>query len=226
MAKIFRKKDYLEMNRKFSMIPNSKINGEVFLSLRLTLTLVTFISLLFITEIGYIYAPLGAILVYYLITYICLLKPLKLRVEKLDFEALDFFEVLTLSLESGKNLEQALEVTTNVVKSELSEEFRKALYEIKFGKSLDEALNSLKNKMPSITIDNIILDLSQTNTYGADIIDCMNNQIDFLREKKILETKEKINKLPNQISVISVLFIVPLILTIILGPFVINFFMK
>ena len=144
MAKIFRKKDYLEMNRKFSMIPNSKINGEVFLSLRLTLTLVTFISLLFITEIGYIYAPLGAILVYYLITYICLLKPLKLRVEKLDFEALDFFEVLTLSLESGKNLEQALEVTTNVVKSELSEEFRKALYEIKFGKSLEEALNALK----------------------------------------------------------------------------------
>ena len=80
--------------------------------------------------------------------------------------------------------------------------------------------------MPSITINNIILDLAQTNTYGADIIDCMNNQIDFLREKKILETKEKINKLPNQISVISVLFIVPLILTIILGPFVINFFMK
>ena len=118
------------MNRKFSMIPNSKINGEVFLSLRLTLTLVTFVSLLFITEIGYIYAPLGAILVYYLVTHICLLKPLKLRVEKLDFEALDFFEVLTLSLESGKNLEQALEVTTNVVKSELSEEFRKALYEI------------------------------------------------------------------------------------------------
>lgn len=56
MAKIFRKKDYLEMNRKFSMIPNSKINGEVFLSLRLTLTLVTFVSLLFITEIGYICA--------------------------------------------------------------------------------------------------------------------------------------------------------------------------
>lgn len=226
IRKIFRENDYRDIEKRLSMLPNAKITSESFLNIRLVLTLATFVVLLFTSDLGYITSPLGALLVYYLVTYILILKPLKNRAEKLDYEALDFFEVLTLSLESGRNLEQAIEVTTKTVKSELSEEFSKALLEIKFGKSLSEALDSLRNKMPSMTINNIILDLEQTSVYGSDIVSCMNNQIDFLRDKKILEVKEKINKLPNQISIISVLFIIPLLLTLILGPFFINFFMK
>ena len=51
----------------------------------------------------------------------------------------------------------------------------------------------------------------------------MYNQIEFLRDKQILQIKEKINKIPNKVSIISVIFIVPLILLLILGPFVIEF---
>ena len=52
----------------------------------------------------------------------------------------------------------------------------------------------------------------------------MYNQVDFLRDKQILEIREQINKIPNKISIISVLFIVPLILLLILSPFVIQYF--
>ena len=51
----------------------------------------------------------------------------------------------------------------------------------------------------------------------------MYNQIDFLRDKQILEIKGQINKIPNKISIISVLFMVPLILLLVLGPVVINY---
>ena len=51
----------------------------------------------------------------------------------------------------------------------------------------------------------------------------MYNQIDFLREKKILDIKGKINKIPNKVSIISVIFIVPLIMILILGPYLIDF---
>ena len=50
----------------------------------------------------------------------------------------------------------------------------------------------------------------------------MYNQIDFLREKQILEIKGKINKIPNKVSIISVIFIVPLIMILILGPYAID----
>ena len=51
----------------------------------------------------------------------------------------------------------------------------------------------------------------------------MYNQIEFLRDKQILEIKGQINKIPNKISIISVLFILPLILILVLGPFIISY---
>ena len=94
--------------------------------------------------------------------------------------------------------------------------------EIKFGRSLMEALDDLKKRIPSDTINNIILNITQTSVFGNSIIEVMNNQVEFLREKQILEVKSQINKIPNKVSIVSVLFIVPLILLMILGPFIIN----
>jgi pilus assembly protein TadC len=50
----------------------------------------------------------------------------------------------------------------------------------------------------------------------------MNNQVEYLREKQMMEVKAQINKIPNKVSIISVIFIIPLILLIILGPFIIE----
>ena len=38
-----------------------------------------------------------------------------------------------------------------------------------------------------------------------------------------MTVKEQINKIPNKVSMISVLFIVPLIIVLILGPYLIEF---
>ena len=93
---------------------------------------------------------------------------------------------------------------------------------MKFGKSLIEALDDMKKRIPSETINNIILNITQTSLFGSSILDTMYTQIEFLREKQILQIKEKINQMPNKISIISVLFIVPLILIMILGPFLLR----
>ena len=87
-----------------------------------------------------------------------------------------------------------------------------------------EALESMKTRIPSETINNIVLNITQTSIFGNSILETMYNQIDFLREKQILEIRGEINKIPNKISIISVVFIVPLILMMILWPFLINFF--
>ena len=61
-------------------------------------------------------------------------------------------------------------------------------------------------------------------SYGNSIIDNLYSQIDYLREKRKLEVKGRISKVPIYISVISVLFFVPLLLLIILGPVILNYF--
>lgn len=222
--KIFRQSDINKIEDKIMLLGDKvKYDAIDFLNFRVIITIVIFVLILIYTNPGYIYAPIVAIIVYYGVYYLLITRPIKKRVEQLDREALQFFEVLTLTLESGRNLESSLEVTVFNIDSELSNEFKKALMEIKFGRSLIEVLDSMKKRIPSETINNIILNITQTNMFGNRILDTMYNQIDFLRDKQILEIKGQINKIPNKISIISVIFIVPLILLLILGPLVINF---
>lgn len=204
--------EYLDMKR----------DPVLYLNIRYFTTFLVFVLVLYVTNMGYIYAPTIAVIYYYLFYYLTIERPIKMRTKKLDREALQFFEILTLTLESGRNLEQALEIAVNNVDSEISREFRKTLLEMKFGKSLLESIEDMKKRMPSEAINNILLNITQTSVFGNNILDTMYNQVDYLRDKQILEIKGQINKIPNKVSIISVLFIVPLILLLVLGPFIVN----
>ena len=81
----------------------------------------------------------------------------------------------------------------------------------------------MKKRIPSDTINNAILNMVQSNTFGSNIIDSMYNQIDYLREKQMLDVKASIAKLPTKVSVISVLFFVPIMMLIILAPVLISY---
>lgn len=223
VRRIYRTKDIKKIEEKLSMLGNTKMDAVTFMNNRLLSSLFVFIFVLFTSDSGYIMAPALALLYYYAYYYVFLQLPLKRYVKKLDHQALYFFEILTLTLESGRNLEKSLEVTISNVDSELSNEFKRVLFEIKFGKSLIEALEDLKKRMPSETINNILLNITQTDVFGNSILETMYNQIDFLREKQVLEIRGEINKIPNKVSIISVIFVVPLILMLILGPYFINF---
>lgn len=224
VRKIYREKDMQKIERKIDMLgDHTKFDAITFTNIRIISSLIVFFVILYITTIGYFFAPLFTVIYYYLFEIVLLDIPLKKRIRKLDHEALYFFEILTLTLESGRNLEHALETSVFNVDSEISNEFKKTLFEMKFGKTLMESLEDMKRRIPSETINNIILNITQTSVFGNSIIETMYNQIEFLREKQILDIKGQINKIPNKVSIISVLFVVPLILLLVLGPFLISF---
>lgn len=194
-----------------------------FLIVRLLTTLLLAFSLYYLTNINYIIIPIIGIIYYYLIYYVAIIIPIEKRIKRLDAEALVFFEILTLALESGRNLENSLEITVKNTNSELSTEFKKTLREVKYGKSFVEALKDMKKRMPSETINNVILSITEASIFGGSLLENMYNQIEFLREKQVLSIRESINKIPNKISIISVLCMVPLMLLLILGPLLIEY---
>ena len=223
IKKIYRDKDVKNIQSKIDMLGDNtkiKFDAATFLNVRILSTIILGAYLVLFSHIKYFMIPFIIVIYYYLFYYFLILQPLKKRERKLNMEALMFFEILALTLESGKNLENALKITCYNVDSELSDEFRKCLNETKYGKSIMEALQDLKNRIPSETINNIILNIEKTNVFGNSVIDVMNTQVDYLREKQILELKGQINKIPNKVSIISVIFVIPLILLIILGPFI------
>ena len=77
--------------------------------------------------------------------------------------------------------------------------------------------------MPSDIINSILLNISQSFELGNNISKDIDEQIDFLRDKEVGRIKAIISKIPLKVSVISVLFYIPLILLLVLTPVVIEF---
>ena len=222
--KIYSKKQVNDISKKLKVLGTSnKLGVYEFLNIKYVGTLLIFIILLLISNIGFLLAPIASIIYYSGIQYILIDNKIKIRTVNLEREALSFFEILTLSLETGRNLTEALNVTTESCTGELVNEFKEVIREVKYGKSLTEAMNSMQDRIPSDTINNVILSLTQANLYGSSIINSLYNQVDYLREKRRLEVKAEISKVPIKISVISVFFFIPLILLIILAPVILNY---
>jgi len=223
--RIYRKKTIKKYEDKFKLLGKSKITYIDFLNVRLFGSLAIFILLLLFNDKGFIYAPIYSLVFYIIMNYL-LENKIKARCDKLNYEAIFYFQVLVLTLESGKNLQGGLELTCKTIDSEISDEFKKTLNEMKLGKTLNESLISMKSRIPSEEINTVLLNIREATIFGNNIIESLNNQIEYLRDKKMLSIKAKINKMPMKISVVSVVFIIPIVLLLVLGPVIINFIMK
>lgn len=223
IRKIYQDKTINKITKKVKLLGvDCKYDVIDLLNKRVISSLALFFIILIFSSKGYIYGPIITIIYYFGIEYLFLDYKIQQRASKLDYEALYFFEVLALTLESGRNLKASLEMTADSIDNSLSREFKKCINEVNLGKSLTEALNDMKERIPSQTINNVILNITQSNIFGNSIVDSLYNQIDYLRENKVLEVKAKISKLPVKISAISVIFFIPIMLLIILSPVILN----
>ena len=224
---IYRKKDIEKIDKKLRLFGiSSKYNTQYFLNIRLLLSILVFLLLFLVLDNGYIIGPIGSIIFYYIFTYLMIDKPLKVRELKLEKEGFYFIEIMTLSIEEGRNIESAIKVASENVDSEIALEFREMLNQVKLGKSFNEALEDMREKIPSDAINNIISNIMQASLFGSGILETMYNQLDYLRDKQIMEIKSEIAKIPTKISVFSVLIFIPLILLIILSPVLIDFLLQ
>ena len=221
--RIYSKKNLKIAEEKTTLLGvNNKLDAVDLLNIRLFISVVVFISILYFIDFGYFIAPLVSFLVYQLFFPIVVDTKIEKRRKILEKDSLYFFEILVLSLEAGRNIKNAIEVTTINIDSELSDEFKKVIKDVNFGKDLDTALEELKYRIPSDTVNNIILNIRQSNMFGNNIIETVYSQIAYIREKRLLETKAFISKIPIKISVVSVVFFIPLLLLLLLGPLIID----
>lgn len=205
---------------------DNTFDANWFLSIRFITSCFLFVFILWFMNFGYIVAPIVVSVYYYLLSYVCIDTRINKRARKLEGEAITFFDVLKLTLASGKDIISSLQMTSNNVDGELSLEVKYALREIKFGKSLEEALDSLRGRVASDVVSNIILNIKESSIFGTNIIDSLDTQIQFLRDKRVMDIKEVINKIPIKISAISVIFFIPILMLLILSPILIEYFIS
>lgn len=226
--RIYRFKTISKYNQKAKLLgyKDSETMVFCFLYTRLTISIVLFTYLFFISSWNIFSTFLVTVFFYNFFSYYKFDYQIKKRANKLEKDAIYFFEVLTLSIDSGKNLLQSMELTTSSIDSDLSREFAITLREIKYGKSFYTAFTDLRKRMPSDVIQNAILNITDAYTSGSDITNILRKQIDFIQNKRVMDIKAKINQIPIKVSVVSVFLFIPLVLLLVLAPIILEYFVR
>ena len=221
---IYRLKTIEKYNKKQKLLGYPDRSVSIFLYTRLLLSIILFLIMMVITDFNILITGIIVVLFYYLFSYFSYDYQIEKRAKSLEKDAIYFFEILTLSIESGKNLVDAIKVTVNNVDSELANEFKKTLKELEYGKSFHDSFMDLKNRIPSDIIENVILNIIEAYVSGGDITTTLRKQVAFIQNKRIMDIKAKINQIPIKISVVSVFLFIPLVLLLILAPVILEYF--
>ena len=201
---------------------HAPLNYVKFTRIRFLTTLFLFIYLLFILTKDYFYAPIITILYYNLFRVVLVDWPLNIYIARYEREAIRFFELVKLSLTKGNNIENALELTAKYLNSELSYAYIAALIEVKFGKSLVEAINDME--LPSSIVKNALVSLTKKELKSKNKLEVMDNVIEVLKNNADIEMQKRINKVPLQVLVVLLVIFVPLMLLIIYAKDIVMIF--
>ena len=183
------------------------VNPMIFILMRLASSLILLVFLLFFSSYGYIVGPIVTIIYYYFIEYVILDIQIGKRKQQLEEESLEYFPILLLCLNGSNNIKKAITLTNEQVNNSLSKEFERVIRNVKIGKSLDEALTLMKDRVPSTFIINIIVNLIEANRMGNSISLSIKDQLDYIENKR----KNKIIKyhkmMPFKVAIASIIFV-------------------
>jgi tight adherence protein C len=130
----------------------------------------------------------------------------------------DVLDLLVISVEAGVGFEGAVEVVTRHFDSPLAHELAHTLREMELGLPRRDALQNLKRRTEVAELSNFVLILVQADALGMPIGRVLRSQAVEMRSKRRQWAREKAGKLPVKIMVPLVLFILPALFVVILGP--------
>lgn len=134
----------------------------------------------------------------------------------------DVLDILTVSVNAGLGFDAALVKVVEKTKGTLSEEFNKMLHEIKMGKSRKDALKGLSERNEVDDLTQFTSSIIQAEQLGVRISSVLKVQSEDMRTKRKQKAEEKAMKAPLKMLFPLVIFIVPAIFIIVLGPAIIN----
>lgn len=140
------------------------------------------------------------------------------RVEAIEKELPDVLDVLAISVEAGVGLEGAIQAVTDRFDSPLSHELGHMLSEMELGLSRREALQNLRSRTDIPDLNGFVLSLLQADALGMPMTQVLQTQAEEMRRRRRGKVREAAAKLPVKILFPLILFILPALFIVILGP--------
>jgi tight adherence protein C len=130
----------------------------------------------------------------------------------------DALDLLTISVEAGLGFDAAIVKVTEKMKGPLTEEFRRAAGEQRIGKSRQEALRGISERVEVKELQSFISAIIQADQLGVSMSKVLRIQSEQLRIERRQRAEEKAARAPILIMLPTVGCIFPSLFIVILAP--------
>ncbi len=133
----------------------------------------------------------------------------------------DALDLMLVCVEAGQSLDQAiLRVATEIKVSypTLAEEFEIVANEMRAGKDRVTVLRDMSERCGVADISAFVTVLVQSAKFGTSIADALRVYASEMRDKRVMRAEEKANVLPTKLTIGTMMFTVPPLLIILVGP--------
>lgn len=133
----------------------------------------------------------------------------------------DGLDLLLVCIEAGQSLDQSIiRVSQEIMDGfpDLGEELEMVAQEMKAGKDKPTVLRDFAERCDISDINSFVTVLIQSQTFGTSIADALRVYAAEMRDKRVMRAEEKANVLPTKLTVGTMMFCVPPLLIILIGP--------
>lgn len=143
------------------------------------------------------------------------------RLVELESGFPDSLDLMLVCIEAGQSLDQSIHrvgIELNHSYPSLSEEYIIVSNEMRAGKDKPTVLKDFSERSGVSDIKSFVTVLIQSATFGTSIGDSLRVYAGEMRDKRVMNAEEKANKLPTKMTLCTMMFTVPPLIVMLVGP--------
>lgn len=133
----------------------------------------------------------------------------------------DALDLMLVCVEAGQSLDQSIIRVGKESRAgypALADEFDMVAQEVKAGKERVAVLKDMAERVGVPDVASFVTTIIQSATFGTSVADALRVYSADMRDKRIMRAEEKANMLPTKLTLGTMLFTVPPLLVILIGP--------
>lgn len=133
----------------------------------------------------------------------------------------DALDMMLVCVEAGQSLDQSIIRVARESRAgypALADEFEMVANEVKAGKERVQVLKDMSDRVGVPDVASFVTTLVQSATFGTSIAEALRVYSADMRDKRVMRAEEKANILPTKLTLGTMLFTVPPLMIILIGP--------
>ncbi len=133
----------------------------------------------------------------------------------------DALDLMLVCVEAGQSMDQSINRVAKESRAgypALADEFEVVSHEVKAGKERVAVLKDMSERVGIPDVSSFVTTLVQSATYGTSIAEALRVYSAEMRDKRVMRAEEKANTLPTKLTLGTMMFTLPPLLIILIGP--------